>query len=663
MFFFSPPKITNYRPDIDGLRAIAIIAVVIFHTFPESFPSGFIGVDIFFVISGFLISQIIFKKLQNGSFSFLDFYNRRARRIFPALIFLLIATFIAGWFLLAPPEMRLLMRQISWGSFFGENIYLIKSTGGYWDQSTEMMPLMHLWTLAVEEQYYLIYPLLCFFCWRFKKLLPVLIFSALLSFAFNYLFSSNSILNFYSLHTRFWELCSGGLLAYFHCNNKSQIRLSVNLQNVISILGICLIFWGFFQIDERDKFPGIVTLFPVLGAVCLLLSSNSFVNKSILSNKIFVIIGLWSYTWYLWHWPPLAFSRIIMGGNLPAIEIRILLLLIGFCGALVSYYLIENPIRKLRATFKLTCALSTIILATFISATSVRILHGLPQRLSPANQLTLKSAKNSFPHSTEYCQKIYAKNSVVPYSFCFAVSGETPEVAVIGDSHARHLMPGLIENSSKKFITLGMKATPAVFNIYEITAEPNKNKLYDQETMVTKALNHVLDTPSIKTVILASRWNLFLTAPDLYRWIPDNKIDFKDSQSREAIFKHFLFETLTALKNKNKQTIIVLNVPEFPFNVFSCFRPHFSKEKCGVSINEAIKNTQEVNQIIKEVASSFPGVEVIDPSKIFCSNGECSLVKDGYAVYRDDNHLTSYGSSLLAPSILSKMKSSSPSLK
>lgn len=181
-----PIKPSHYRPDIDGLRAIAIVSVVIFHTFPTQFPGGFVGVDVFFVISGYLISTIIFRSLEKESFSFLDFYARRIRRIFPALAFLLLGVILLGSLFLTPEEFKNLGKQTIYGSAFGENIFLIRHSGGYWDTATEMKPLMHLWTLAVEEQYYIFYPLLCWILWKVKKrVLPVLCVLWLVSFGFD----------------------------------------------------------------------------------------------------------------------------------------------------------------------------------------------------------------------------------------------------------------------------------------------------------------------------------------------------------------------------------------------------------------------------------------------------------------------------------------------
>ena len=654
--FYSPPRINNYRPDIDGLRAIAILTVVFFHTFPEFCPGGFIGVDIIFVISGFLISGIIFKKLEKENFSFTDFYFRRIRRIFPALIFLLIGITIAGCILLAPPELRLLVRQICWGAFFGENIYLIKSTGGYWDQATEMMPLMHLWTLAVEEQFYIFYPLICVILFKIKKLVSALVILTLLSFFSVYFFKDNTILNFYSLHTRFWELACGGLLAFYINKNNFLSTLSLAKQNLSSFSGILLVTIGLVITNEQDKFPGIITLFPVLGTLLILIGQNSIFNKSILSHRLVVFVGLISYTWYLWHWPPLAFSRIILGGDIPGFGARIILIFVGLLIAIISYFFVENPIRKMKATLRLSISLSVILFFVFASGTTIRLMKGLPQRLDKAQQLVLESADNNFPHTTDYCLEKYGKGSLDAYSFCYAEKGKTAEIAILGDSHGRHLLRGLFAGTSKGIVFLGMKGTPAIKNVFEVTAEPNYIKKGQGQSMLDKAFDKILNDPKIKTVILASRWNLFLNSPGLYSWLNDNRVEPNDYTKREEALKLFMTDWLKQLQTHKKNVMIILNTPEFPFTVYSCYRPIFSLDKCGVSQKEATAATSKVNEIIKGISSKFTNVEVIDPTNIVCKNGYCSLVNNGKAVYRDENHLTSYGSTLIAPAILEKLK-------
>ena len=211
---FSRPK---YRSDVDGMRALAILSVLIFHAYPSSLPGGFVGVDIFFVISGYLISSIIFRGLTLGTFSFFDFYARRVRRIFPAVTVVILGSFLLGFFFLTPFNLEELIEESPYAAFFLENWRLYVTTGGYWETATELKPFMHFWSLGVEEQYYIFYPLICFLLWKVsaKRFLASLLFMLVVSFGLCLYDTANEpVRAFYSLHTRFWELLIGGVLAY-----------------------------------------------------------------------------------------------------------------------------------------------------------------------------------------------------------------------------------------------------------------------------------------------------------------------------------------------------------------------------------------------------------------------------------------------------------------
>lgn len=297
----SPVKPQHYRSDIDGLRAIAIVSVILFHTFPTMLPGGFVGVDVFFVISGYLISTIIFRAFDKGSFSFLDFYARRIRRIFPALSLLLFGVILLGAIALTPEEFKNLGKQVIYGSAFGENIFLIRHSGGYWDTATEMKPLMHLWTLAVEEQYYIFYPFLCWILWKLKRgVLPTLCLLWIVSFGFDiYQSQSSPIIAFFSLHTRFWELCTGCILAAFLTSReykgklKSIIysnfnRLTIMTRSTLfprkfnefgSLLGLGLIFAGITFASGEEKLRSLLLLLPVFGTVLIISFRDSWLNK------------------------------------------------------------------------------------------------------------------------------------------------------------------------------------------------------------------------------------------------------------------------------------------------------------------------------------------------------------------------------------------------
>ena len=364
---------SHYRPDIDGLRAIAVVSVVIYHAFPGALRSGFVGVDIFFVISGFLITSIILNGLDSGRFSFATFYARRIRRIFPALLIVLAASIVAGCFFLLPDEYRLLGKHVVAGAGFVSNFELWREAG-YFDPAADTKILLHLWSLGIEEQYYLVWPAVLWAAWRSRlNLFTVFLGTFLCSFAYSVVATkSNTVVAFYSPLARFWELGAGGFLslvlfqppvlvalferkfgAFIHAvifETKSGETIDGqaadrSYRGLLSVLGLLLILAATMIITRRHEFPGWWALLPTVGTYFMLLAGPSaWLNKTVLSNRVMVWLGLISYPLYLWHWPLLAFARNIWG-NTPPAEVRGGLVLAAVVLAWLTYVLVERPVR------------------------------------------------------------------------------------------------------------------------------------------------------------------------------------------------------------------------------------------------------------------------------------------------------------------------------
>ena len=348
----------KYRKDIDGLRALAVILVVFFHGFPEWLPGGFIGVDIFFVISGFLISTILLENLEKNSFSFTNFYARRIRRIFPALIVVLSFALIVGWFALFPDEYRLLGWHIFSSASFFQNLNLLSEVG-YFDEAAETKPLLHLWSLGIEEQFYLIWPLLLWLGYKLKaNLLLLTVIIGLSSFGLNLIYSdTNQTFAFFSPLTRFWELLLGGVLAY------STLKIKPNLHHKnLSLVGIGLIAIGAITITSASTFPGWLALLPTFGAFFIIAASEQeLVNRYLLSNKVMVYLGLISYPLYLWHWVLLSFIRITESGEVTQ-DIRLGAVTLALLLAILTYHFIEKPIQSSKFSKQKTIALIILML-------------------------------------------------------------------------------------------------------------------------------------------------------------------------------------------------------------------------------------------------------------------------------------------------------------
>ncbi len=332
----------KYRADIDGLRAIAVLSVVAFHAFPGKITGGFIGVDIFFVISGFLISSIIFSNLGQDKFSIIEFYNRRIRRIFPSLIIVMLTCSIVGWFVLLADEYKQLGKHIAGGVGFISNLMLL-SENGYFDNAAESKPMLHLWSLAIEEQFYIFWPLLLAFIWKRKwNFLPIISVIGIGSFAANiYTIGYDPTSVFYSPIYRFWELIIGGILAYI---TRYKPEILDRHHNFRSVSGLALLIIGLMLINKDRQFPGWWALLPTIGAFLLISAgATAWINKTILSNKVLVWFGLISYPLYLWHWPLLSFAKILEGN--PSTLLKSVLVIAAVILAWLTRQFIENPLR------------------------------------------------------------------------------------------------------------------------------------------------------------------------------------------------------------------------------------------------------------------------------------------------------------------------------
>jgi peptidoglycan/LPS O-acetylase OafA/YrhL len=340
-----------YRADIDGLRAVAVLAVVGFHVSPRLVPGGFIGVDLFFVISGFLITGIIVSGLSAGVFSFAEFYSRRIARIFPALIVVLAAVWIIGWTLLLPSEFTQLGKHIVAGAGFASN-FVLWSEAGYFDMAAERKPLLHLWSLAVEEQFYLVWPLLVFVAWRRSvKVVALVAVVGTATFAANLAtIPVDPAGAFYFPWTRLWELLAGGLLAAFP--RLSRNGTAQGRSNLLAAAGAVCIGAALLLIDGGKTFPGWWAVLPVAGAVALIAAGpTAWINRALLGHRWLVVIGLISYPLYLWHWPLLCFARILNNGHADRL-IKVGVVAASFVLAGLTYRLVEQPVRAWRTSYQ-----------------------------------------------------------------------------------------------------------------------------------------------------------------------------------------------------------------------------------------------------------------------------------------------------------------------
>lgn len=378
----------NYRPDIDGLRAIAVIAVVIFHIDPSYLPGGFLGVDIFFVISGFLITSIIYQDVENGTFSYKDFYIRRAKRIFPPLFFMVVLVLAIGYVVLLPYDFYKVAISALSVLFFASNMQYSIRTGDYFSNDSSEWPLLHTWSLSVEEQYYFILPIVLVVMFKFIKNrnVSILIFMAFLSFILaEYMSQSESFkaVSYYFILSRMGELLTGSILAIL----KYKGSISYNKSNLLSLLSSLIVVLLFFYVDKSFVFPGFWALALCLPIFVILNSSGTIINQ-LLSHRYLVYVGLLSYSIYLFHWPVLAFFRYILNtdGNSSDLSFstELLAILIIITMSLFSYYVIEKPARFAKLSSLKITSFYFVLPSTAVAlvCTIVVMNNGLPERYS-----------------------------------------------------------------------------------------------------------------------------------------------------------------------------------------------------------------------------------------------------------------------------------------
>jgi len=651
-------SLPSYRSDIDGLRAVAVISVILFHAFPENVKGGFTGVDVFFVISGYLISLIILKSLIKGTFSFADFYTRRVRRIFPALAVVLISSLVAGWFLLFPMEYSLLGKHIAASAAFCQNLILWRESG-YFDVNSSVKPLLHLWSLGVEEQFYFIWPVSLWAIWKRKRgVLSFIIPVAIASFAFNlWLTWHDQVAAFYFPFTRFWEFMAGGLLAWLTAKkvNESNNECSAAdepktrwLINVLSLSGLALVLLSVVVIDQDAGFPGAWAAMPVLGAAFVIYSGpKAWVNRYILGNPLAVWIGIISYPLYLWHWPLLSFARVFVGRT-PSIPVRLILVATAVLLAWLTYEVIEKPIRFNRREIHFVPALASFIAVVGLGGFAVFHWNGMAIR--PLVQNGNQMLAYEWPQSKKWDSQCGRLVHIKPEGYCEISKNYPPSVALIGDSHANSVFDyfnAYFANQQRGVINLGKAGCPPFLGV-----ERNGESC---PAIENTAIDYVIAHPEINYVYIVARFAAIQSGADFESeptrsFYPLTLLSDPSLQDRNAIFKIGLASTLDRLTKAKKNVTVLLDWPELDFDPESC-SPRLGVVEQPCLIQEKLVTARQAayREIIFELQRTYH-FKVIDMSTAFCHSGFCSAKIDGNVLYRDRQHLGVLGNQYLLTS-------------
>ena len=604
----------NYRPEIDGLRAVAVIPVILFHAGYALFSGGFIGVDIFFVISGFLITNIIINELDAKNFSLVSFYERRARRILPALIMVMLACIPFTFFWFMPGDLKNFSESLISTSLFYSN-FLFWKESGYFDVASELKPLLHTWSLALEEQFYILFPILMILLWKSGKNLVylALIFIFVISFSLSHWGAYNHpTATFYLLPTRGWELLLGVFASFYL--HKQTFEPNIYLAESLSIFGISLIIFSLFYFDSNTPFPSAYTLVPTIGTLLIILFgiSGTLINK-LLANKFLVSIGLISYSLYLIHQPFFAILRYRFQAEVIESYFLPILFLITFL-AYVNWKFIETPFRD-RSKFSRSAILSFSLISMFVISAIGTIgvfSNGFEQRYSK-NELKIF---NQFTDANKYVNSRFDN-----YRINFDTNPQTINVMIIGDSFAEDLINAIVEADFNRNISISTKKIQA-----------HCGNLY-----IEKDLTQFIRTQDLKSCENGYDDKLFR-----------NRLNHADEVWLASSWREWVIPMLPeSIENIKKIA------PKAKVKVFG--RKHFGKRHVSEFITsgnfnaEALLSTKplpkshiEINEKMKELISKD---EFIDVSWMICmSELECSnKTPEGLPISYDGIHLTKSG--------------------
>jgi len=652
-------KLSSYRPDIDGLRAVAVASVVLFHAFPDLVEGGFVGVDVFFVISGFLITSIILRGLAAGSFEFADFYSRRIRRIFPSLIVVLTACYGLGWFLLFNWEFRQLGWDIVGGAGFASNL-LLWGEAGYFDRAAETKPLLHLWSLGIEEQFYLLFPLVFWVVNRQRRSQALAIGVLLVSsFAINIaIHKSLPVADFYSPASRFWELLCGSLLAALTAGAGSGMLFKGRvLANSASGFGFCALAAALVLGNKGIPFPGWFAVLPVVGATAIIAAGPvALPNAWFLSTAPMRWLGSISYPLYLWHWPLLVFARVARSGIPPAMT-RAWLMLAAVGLAWLTCVLVENRLRFGGHNRRKILVLVGTLGVMAVLGGLTRKLNGVPSRAFTALNVDLTFRNAATIENTAFGCGIEDVELAKRFDRCQHDTREKPSVALLGDSKARALSLGLFRHSDPHSRVLFIGGTrEEVVPLPAVSDDP----IYAPFQPWTKvALEAVSKNADIKLVILT------MSTRGLYALKDDRSIETLPKTPHQKSVIEAVDRVVKALAAVGKKVILTVDNPTLPPPEDCIVRRSSSQslnwlfppkaETCSVSYDRQLELSALYRAALAEIERRNAGVVAIfDTLPVLCDMDArvCRTMENGRLYYAYTDHISDLAAEMIGEQLM-----------
>lgn len=650
---------TGYRPDVDGLRAVAVLSVVAYHALPVSAPGGYIGVDVFFVISGYLITRLIAADIERGRFSIASFYVRRTKRILPALFVVLSATLALGWFVATPLELRALGRTMAATAAFVSNIAFWQDTG-YFDTLAETKPLLHTWSLAVEEQYYLLWPLALSRLYGRRIARPVIWSVAAVSFALSIYFTArHQATAFFLLPPRAWELMAGAMLALGMLPRVPDGKW----REAFAWAGLALIAAAVLLLDRNSPFPGWNALMPCLGAALIIAAgegADNTVSRWLLARRPVVFVGLISYSLYLWHWPLLAVARTVTRGHLETAA-ALTIVAIAFGLSIITWKFVETPLRARHVT---PAAAPVLARYAFVSASAAAVglilytSNGFINLADPA-VVRAEAARFSVNPLSASCLRWQAVVGRLPGPECMTNEDRFQRRMVIwGDSHADAVAPAFVTVAQANALATHQLTMAACPPLIEAEVEGPGSDYEPCAVFNRQVMDYVTGDPAVQVVALSARWTLYTENarfgedPGPITYLTDAQDSEWSSAASRRVFARSLQLTVDRLRSAGKSVVLLGVIPPLGVNVPDCLArnamPLSGTQPCDAAPGAVLPHIEFADDVVARVASSGTHVCAYFPKEAICRGSRCvSETADGI-LYANDDHLSLFGADFVA---------------
>ena len=645
----------KYRPDIDGLRALAVLSVVAYHCAPGWMKSGYVGVDVFFVISGYLIGTLVYKEICADSFSIAEFYKRRARRILPALFGVLLFCYVVGLLILSPSELARLGGEALSAITSSSNFYFWRSLD-YFHPLSSLKPLLMTWSLGVEEQFYLIFPLLMLLMRGKNRRLQFCAIGvpaalSLLAFLWGSIYHPSA--TFYLLPTRAWELASGVMLAIYE-TNRPRTKSSLP---PIALHGLSLLGFGLILLATTSLLAGAgCRLLAVAGGLLLIASRDGVANRA-LSWRPIVFIGLVSYSWYLWHWPMLSFAHIASGAPISALA-GVTIGLVSFCCAVLSYVLVERPFRaSTTPTSQLFLRYGTVAVIMMAPPAAFQLTHGLPQRNPEVGQL--ESVGDQLWSDT--CMREEGQSGLPLDAQCVP-PGQGRAIALIGDSHAAMIagaLRSIAGQAAYRVVELAMAGCPPMSGVSSSSISLDPQFARDCLAFQDDTLQYIKNDKSIQAVVLAGYWAGAFENSDGTGYV--DRSDITKATGREqgwALAQIGLDRLVSQLEESGKSVYLVQDAPNYSFDpsqIVLTEDMRLRHEIARLMASPIVRystgiapdlDSRESRGLVSRVAAAHPKARLIDLRSSLCASSSCEFARGNKTLYIDTDHLSPLGAQI-----------------